>query len=86
MKKITVKRLIYHDENGAEHIGGVEYSSALSNMEILGAIHEVGKTQWIGRQLWVMRYGRPLYHITVETFTQYQKRWYELVLDAVRRI
>lgn len=86
MKKIIVKRLLYTDGNGNETIGGVEYCGTLSDNNILNSVHEVGKTQWIGSTLWLMRNGIPAYRITVIPFTQFQKRWYELLLDAVRRI
>ena len=86
MKQIKIKRLIYTDGQGNTLIGGHEYDGALDDFNILGAVHEIGKTTWIGNSLWALRAGVPAYRITVETFYQYQKRWYELVLDAVRRI
>lgn len=86
MKKITVKRLVYHDGQGNFILGGYEYDGALTDANILGAVHEVGKTRWIGNELWLMRHGCPLYRITVESFTQYQKTWFGLLMDAVRRI
>lgn len=86
MKKIIVKRLIYRDGNGNEIIGNTEYNGNLTDANILGAVHEVGRTQWIGQTLWVMKCGRPIYSISVVLFTQYQKRWYESLLDAVRRV
>lgn len=86
MKKIIVKRLVYTDAEGTQRIGSIEYNGELTTNQILGAVHEVGKTQWIGDSLWLMRHGRPLYHITVETFTQYQKSWFDLMIDALRRI
>lgn len=86
MKKIIVKRLVYNDGNGKEIIGATEYGSYLTDANILGAVHEKGKTQWIGSSLWLMKNGRPLYKITVAPFTQYQKSWYNLFIDAIRRI
>lgn len=86
MKKIVVKRLVYNDGNGKSHIGGHEYDGRLTDDNILCAIHEVGKTAWIGQSLWTIRMGVPQYRISVEKFYQYQKRWYDLVIDAVRRI
>ena len=86
MRKIVVKRLVYSDGCSADRIGGHEYDGALTDANILGSVHELGKTQWIGQNLWLMRCGRPIYRITVATFTQYQKSWYDLVLDALRRI
>lgn len=86
MKKVIVKRLVYSNGNGDEKIGSVEYCGTLTDENILGSVHEVGKTQWIGESLWLMRNGIPAYRITVEAFPQYTKSWYDLILDAVRRL
>ena len=86
MKKITVKRVVYRNECGRGFLGATEYDGRTSDENILGLIHEVGKTKWIGQSLWLMKGGIPAYRITVEKFYQYQKRWYELLFDAVRRI
>ena len=86
MKKILIKRLIYSDGQGNTIIGAQEYSGSLDDHAILCAIHEVGKTTWIGQSLWALHRGVPAYRISVEKFYQYQKRWYETLFDAVRRI
>jgi hypothetical protein len=86
MKKIKIKRLIYTDISGQQCFGGIEYDGRMDDFNILGAVHEVGKTQWINNNLWLLRQGVPAYRISVGTFTQYQKRWYELLFDALRRI
>ena len=87
MKKIQIKRLIYtSDWTGEEFIGAIEYDRRLSDYNILGSIHEVGKTQWIGSNLWLMKDNIPCYKITVASFTQYIKSWYDWLLDAIRRI
>lgn len=86
MKKVIVKRLVYTDGASAEKIGNHEYDGALSDHNILCSVHEVGKTQWIGSALWLMKNGKPIYRVTVATFTQYQKSWYDLILDALRRM
>lgn len=86
MKKIITKRIVYHDGNGKAIIGGIEYNGKLSDENILGAIHEVGYTKWIGSSLWAMKNGVPVYRLTVEPFVQYQKSWYDLVLDTIRRV
>ena len=87
MKKILIKRLVYTcGRTGEELIGANEYDGHLTDANILSSIHEVGKTAWIGQALWLLRNGVPTYRITVFPFYQYQKRWYELLLDAVRRI
>ena len=86
MKKVMVKRLVYTNNRNFDRMGCHDYDSTLSDHNILCAIHEVGKTRWIGQNLWLLYRGRPLYQIKVVTVTQYQKRWYENVLDALRRI
>lgn len=86
MKKVIIKRLAYSMGYGDVKYGSVEYDGSLSDENILGAVHEVGKTQWIGSNLWLMRGNVPLYKITVETFPQYTKSWYDYLLDAIRRI
>ena len=86
MKKIQIKRLVYINCYGEEYIGGIEYDGTLTDTNILVSIHEVGKTTWIENTLWLLCDGVPTYRITVQPFIQYQKRWYETVLDAVRRI
>lgn len=86
MKKVIIKRLIYSDGQGNTMIGSEEYCGSLTDYNILGSIHEIGKTAWIGNTLWALNAGEPAWKITVERFYQYQKRWYELILDAIRRI
>ena len=86
MKKVQVKRLVYTNGRGISHIGALEYDGHLTDANILGSIHERGKTQWIGDSLWLVHAGIPMYHITVERFYYYQKRWFENIFDAVRRI
>ena len=86
MKQIKVKRLVYTNYRGSRMIGGVEYSGTLTNENILYSVHEIGKTAWLGNELWLMRGDIPEYRITVEPFYQYQKSWYDKVLDALRRI
>lgn len=85
MKKTVIKRLIYKNDT-EEFIGSYEYDGRLTDDNILGIIHEVGRTMWIGQSLWTLRDGIPQYRISVETFYQYQKSWYNLFWDWVRRI
>lgn len=87
MKRITVKRIVYHNPNSNEFfIDGNEYDGRLTNENILGAFHERGYTHWDGNQLWIIKDGKYIYRLTVEEFTQYQKQWYDHFLDWVRRI
>jgi len=86
MKKIMIKRLVYINGQGEQIIGGTEYDGRLTDENILGSIHEVGKTAWIGNNLWVLHAGKPIMRIEVMPFYQFEKRWYEILLDAIRRI
>lgn len=105
MKKIKVKRLVYSKLGCSEIIyGGEEYDGNLSDENILGFVHEVGKTEWrptnwIGpgdkwaNELWLLKpdpnnpnVKYPTYRIYVETFYQYQKSWYNLLFDSIKRI
>lgn len=85
MKKTIIKRLIYKNDT-EEFIGSYEYDGRLTDDNILGIIHEVGRTMWIGQSLWTLRDGIPQYRISVETFYQYQKSWYNLLSDSIKRI
>lgn len=87
MKTIKIKRLVFTSKYGGDsYISATEYDGKLSNDNILGAFHTIGKTRWINDELWALIDDEPIYRITVETFYQYQKRWYETLLDAVRRL
>lgn len=87
MKKTIIKRLVYHSPaSGEVFYGGEEYDGHLTDENILGAIHEVGKTAWYGDSLWTVRGNNLVYRITVEEFIQYTKSKLDLLLDAIRRI
>lgn len=90
MKKIATKRLVYHHLGTNEiYYGGFEYDGNLTDENILGAIHEIGKTEWCpnGYGLYQLNAkGELVYRISVETFYQYQKSWYNLLWDWVRRV
>lgn len=48
MKAIKVKRLVYsHLGTGEVLYGGEEYDGDLSDENILGSVHEIGKTEWL---------------------------------------
>lgn len=87
MKKTMIKRLTYYvPQTGETMYGAEEYDARLTDDNILCFIHEVGKTTWMGDTLWLLRDGVPTYRINVESFYQYTKSWFDLLLDAVRRI
>lgn len=84
MKKVIVKRLIYTFGDGKEHIGAAVYDNHFTDENILGAVHEIGKTQWIGKELWLLKRGCPICHITVAPFVQYKKTWFEELIEALK--
>lgn len=90
MKKVRVKRLVYHHLGTNEiHYGGFEYDGNLTNENILGAVFTVGKHEWHPGMEGIYQLnanGELVYRITVETFYQYQKSWYNLLADSIKRI
>jgi len=85
MKKHMVKRLVYIGAND-KLIGNTEYDGHLTNDNILGSVHEIGKTAWMYGHLWLLKDDVPTYRIEVQEFYHLTKRWYERLLDAVKRI
>jgi len=90
MKKIKVKRLAYYNLITNDILwGGEEYDGHLTDENILGAIHEIGKTEWCPNCLGLYKLnsnGELTHRIVVETFYQYQKSWYNLLSDIIKRI
>ena len=87
MKKRKIKRIVYTSTTtGESFLGATEYDGALTDDNILGAFHEIGKTEWIDGNLWVVRDNQLLYRLAVEPTIQYTKSWYDWLLDAVKRI
>jgi len=87
MKKKIVKRIVYYaPTSGETFYGATEYDGNLTDDNILGSFHEVGKTAWVGNTLWVVRGQDLIYRLAVEAFTQYTKTWFDLFLDNIRRI
>lgn len=89
MKRIIVKRLLYRDVN-TNHVyyGGEEFDGHLTAHNILGSIYVIGKYVWCNdHSLYQLNEnGIPIYQIYVNQFEQYQKSWYNLFWDWVRRI
>ena len=53
MRKMKIKRVFLVDDmTGNSFIYGQEFFGTLSDYAILCAIHEIGKTVWIGRDLY----------------------------------
>lgn len=90
MKKVVVKRLLYRDIASSETFyGGEEYDGHLTTYNILGSIFTTDKHQWCSTGSSIFQFdrnGEMQYQIYVGTFVQYQKSWYNLVWDWVRRI
>ena len=90
MKRIKVKRLAYYNLITNDILWGAEeYDGNLTDENILGAIHEIGKTEWCTNCLGLYKLnniGEITHRIIVETFYQYQKSWYNLLWDWIRRI
>ena len=85
MKKIKTKRLIFC--RGSEYlIGATEYDGKLTDENILQSFHEVGKTIVYPYGMWLLKNGEPYYRVSVCSFYQYQKSWYNLVSDNIKRI
>jgi hypothetical protein len=90
VKKIAIKRLVYnHLGTGEVCYGGQEYDSNLTDENILGAIFTLGKHEWHPGMVGIYQLntnGELKYRITVETFYRYQKSWYNLLADNIKRI
>ena len=89
MKRIKVKRLLYKSMlTGEIHVGATEYDGHLTNENILGAIYTIGKHIWHNDySLYQLDdNGMPIYQIYVNQFEQYQKSWYDLLMDEIKRI
>ena len=89
MRKVKVKRLVYnHLGTGEVHYGGSEYDGNLTDENILGALFTIGKHEWHPGMVGIYQLnanGELAYRITVATFYQYQKSWYDLLFDKIRR-
>ena len=90
MKRIKVKRLAYYNLVTNEILwGGEEYDGNLTDENILGVFHEIGKTEWCPNCLGLYKLnskGEITHRIVVETCYQYQKSWYNLLADNIKRI
>lgn len=90
MKKIKIKRLAYYNLITNDILWGAkEYDGSLTDENILGAIHEIGKTEWCPNYLGLYKLnseGEITHRIVVETCYQYQKSWYNLLADNIKRI
>lgn len=90
MKRIITKRLMYRNMVTNEiSFGAEEYDGHLTNENILGAVYTLGKHEWCPHALALYQLnnkGELVYQITIEEFTHYQKSWYNLFFDSIKRI
>lgn len=91
MRRIKVKRLIYSPNygfHGEIFYGNEEFNNTLQDHSILSCYREIGSWDWAntyGNVLVRYKDGQPLY-MKVHTFYQYQKSWYDLLWDKIKRI
>lgn len=94
MKKIKIKRIIYAPNYSTLWkeqlstdigIGEEEYDGKLTDYNILSAMVEVGKWEWGTYGDCLVREDG-LQYARVRTFYQYQKSWYNLLSDSIKRI
>lgn len=92
MRKIKVKRLAYYHLGTGETVyGGETYDSALTDSNILGAIYEYGKHEWVPNGYYNAMYqyadeNTVKYRISVVIFYQYQKTTFDLMKDNIKRL
>lgn len=96
MKKIKKKRIVLYCPWAREVIiGAEEFDSALSDDNILGAFHEVGKTVWLWEndpfyqtELWYLKEQNgirlPYYKVEVREFYIDVPTFWDKVKDALR--
>ena len=92
MRKIKVKRLeYYHIGTGETTYGGETFDGALTDSNILGAIYEYGKHEWVCNGYYNAMYqltnqNEIQYRITVAVFYQYEKTTFDLMKDNIKRL
>lgn len=90
MKRIKVKRLVYHHLITNEiYYGGEEYDGNTETYNILCTIYEDGKHEWgpSYKSLYQRNAdGEWQYQIYVNRFEYAEKSWYNLVWDWIRRV
>lgn len=89
MKKIQIKRVCLVSPTGERMDFAQDFIGTLSDEAVLGTFHEIGKTIWIGESLYKIQRNEGIirhYRYEVYPVTQYVKSWYNVLLDAVRRI
>ena len=92
MKKTNVKRLLYFQVGTGKILyGGESYDENLTSHAILCSVYTAGKHVWSSNRydypaLYQLdEHGQVKYIISVQKICQYQKSWYNLLWDWVRR-
>lgn len=88
MKKVTIKRVFLVDDDHNYLIIPQDFFGTLSDEAILCAIHQRGKDEWIGNNLYRIIHQNGVIHhwrYEVATITQYEKSWYNYLIDIIRR-
>lgn len=89
MRKTVIKRVCLVSPTGERMDILQDYIGTLPDNAILNALYETGKTVWIGQNLYKIQHSEGIvrhYRYEVYSVAQYTKSWYDLVLDAIRRI
>ena len=89
MKKIQIKRVFLVDEAHNYMVLPQDYIGTLTDAAILDSLYQLGRDVWIGNELYhIVHQDGQIRHLRYEVtlVTQYEKSWYNLLLDAVRRI
>ncbi len=89
MKKKIIKRVGLVGPLGERMYYTHDFIGTLSDECILSVFDEAGKTVWIGDNLYKIQHeGETIRHYRFEVYsvTQYTKSWFDLLLDAIRRI
>ena len=88
MRKTMIKRVFLVGEDQQTIILSQDFIGTLSDDAILDALYEVGKNVWIGSNLYHIVYqDNMVRHLRYEIVpvVQYEKTWFDYLLDAVRR-
>ena len=89
MKKTQIKRVCLVTPAGERQYLNDDFIGNLPDEAILDFLTVAGKTVWIGQNLYKLcKVNGTIEHHRYEvyTVTQYTKSWYNLLLDAIRRI
>lgn len=90
MRKTIIKRVFLISEDHQQTmVLPQDFIGTLPDQAILDALFEIGKDVWIGANMYhIVHQNGMIRHMRYEvaTVTQYEKSWYDYLLDAVRRV